>query len=397
MPIHDFLAESPAAVGIDAAKLEQVFERASQEVREGLLPSCQIAVARRGKLAGFRSFGQVTHEGRAAAAGEQTLYVMFSCTKAITASAAWLLIQQGKLSPDERVADIVPEFGTHGKQGIRVEQLLTHTAGFPHAPFRPAEFADREKRLARFAAWTLGWEPGSRFEYHPTSSMYVVAEIIERRSGRSYSEFVRERIALPLGLPDLVVGLPASQHHRVADCVHVGDPLTEEDYRRMGVPPPPVTEITEDAIRVFNQPQVREAGIPGAGGTASAAELALFYQALLHGGALGGATLWRAETLESARRIRSGELTDPVFGRLANRALGVVIAGGDDRSFRGFGRTCSELSFGHGGAGGQLAWADPVSGISIGYLTHAHDRNPIRMARRGIAISSRAADCAAAL
>jgi CubicO group peptidase (beta-lactamase class C family) len=96
--------------------------------------------------------------------------------------------------------------------------------------------------------------------------------------------------------------------------------------------------------------------------------------------------------LESARRIRSGELVDPLYRKRANRALGIIIAGDEDRHFRGFGRTNSPVAFGHNGAGGQLAWADPESGLSLGYLTSAHDRNPIRQGRRGVAISSLAAE-----
>ena len=394
MSIVDFRAKSPESLGVDPDKLEAVFARAEKEVREGLLPSCQIAVARHGQLAGFRSFGRVTCEGRPTYASDDTLYVIFSATKGITSAAAWILIQEGRLDPSERAAAIVPGFGANGKEGIRVEQLLTHTAGFPRAPFRPSEFLDRARRLERFARWTLSWEPGSRFEYHPSSSMYVVAEIIERRSGMAYGEFGRERIARPLGLPDLVCGLPREQHHRVADCVGVGEALTAEDFQRMGVPQPPVTEVTEEAVTSFNLPEVRIAGIPGGGGTATAADLALFYQGLLHGGALGGEKIWRPETLEMARTIRTGELTDPVFGRRANRALGVVIAGDEDRTYRGFGHTNSELAFGHNGAGGQLAWADPRTGISIGYCTNGHDRNPIRQGRRNVGIGSRVADCA---
>ena len=144
-------------------------------------------------------------------------------------------MQEGKLRSDERVVDIIPEFGTHGKDVITVEQLFTHTAGFPAAPFPPAAFGDRERRLATFAKWRLNFEPGSRFIYHPSSSMYVVAEIIERRSGTAYGDFVRERIALPLGLPDLHVGLPSEHHGRLADIVHVGEELTAADYERMGM------------------------------------------------------------------------------------------------------------------------------------------------------------------
>ena len=293
------------------------------------------------------------------------------------------------------MAEIIPEFGTHGKDEVTVEQLFTHTAGFPHAPFDPAVFLDRAKRLEYFARWRFNWEPGTRFEYHPSSSMYVIADIIEQRSGMTYGEFVRRRISEPLGLDDLWVGLPEQLHGRLADIVHVGEAMTEADYREMGFAMPPATEVNEKNLQRFNEPAVRKAGIPGGGGTTTAGDLALFYQGLLHGGALDGQEIWKPETLQMAREIRSGELRDPVFNKLANRALGLMIAGDRERNYRGFGHTHSELAFGHGGAGGQLAWADPESGISLGYCTDGHDRNNIRQARRGIGISSRAAICAA--
>jgi CubicO group peptidase (beta-lactamase class C family) len=389
-----FFAANPEDVGIDSLKLEALFDRTQREIREGLLPAAQIAIARNGKLAGFRSFGTVKHQGQPAPASNETLFCVFSCTKAITSAAAWLLMQEGKLAIDERVADIVPEFGTHGKDVIRVEQLLTHTAGFPRAPFRPTEFLDHAARLQRFSDWRLNWEPGTRFEYHPSSSMYVVAEIIERRSGCAYGEFVRERIAKPLGLADLWVGLPRALHGRLADIEHVGERLTAEDFARLGARMPPETEVTEDALDLFNRADAREAGIPGGGGTMTAADLALFYQALLDGRARDGAQIWQPEMLRTAREIRSGDLRDPSHGKLANRALGLIIAGDADRTYRGFGHTNSALAFGHGGAGGQLAWADPMTGISIGYCTSGFDRNPLRMGRRGVGIGSRAASLA---
>ena len=151
--------------------------------------------------------------------------------------------------------------------------------------------------------------------------------------------------------------------------------------------------VTEDAVQTFNRADVRRAGIPGGGGMTNAATLALFYQALLSGRAPDGATIWKPETLAMARTIRSGELTDMLMHKRANRGLGLVIAGDADRTFRGFGHTNSERAFGHGGAGGQIAWADPASGISLGYCTNGFDRNAIRQARRSVGISSRAAAC----
>ena len=124
----------------------------------------------------------------------------------------------------------------------------------------------------------------------------------------------------------------------------------------------------------------------------TAGDLALFYQALLAGGrAHGGAPVWQPETIAMAREIRSGDFTDPIFGKRANRALGLIVAGDKDRTYRGFGHTGSALMFGHNGAGGQLAWGDPATGLSLGYCTNGMDRHPVRQARRSVAISSHAA------
>ena len=374
----------PRSIGLDPERLRALTDRVRREVDEGLLPSVQVAVARDGRLGLFETFGDADND---------TLYCIFSSTKAITSAAGWLVIQDGDLDIGETVADIVPEFASNGKEGVTVEQLFLHTAGFPHAPFRPLDWEDRARRLERFHQWRLNWPPGSRFEYHPTSSMWAIAEIVERRSGREFREFVRERIATPLGLPDLYVGLPAEQNGRVAPCMYVGEALTSEDYARLGLPEPPVTEVTEEAILNFNRPDVRAVGIPGGGGVTTAADLALFYQGLLQGGA-GERTVWTEETLAMARTVRSGDLTDPMYGKPVHRALGVVIAGDEDRNFRGFGHSNSELAFGHGGAGGQIAWADPSTGISVGYCTNGHDRNPLRVGRRSVSVSNRAAVCA---
>ena len=126
----------------------------------------------------------------------------------------------------------------------------------------------------------------------------------------------------------------------------------------------------------------------------TAGDLALFYQALLSGRSLDGQQIWKPETLEMALRVRSEGYVDPLYGKPVNRALGVVIAGDAERNYRGFGHTNSARAFGHGGAGGQIGWADPETGISIGYCTNGHDRNALRQARRGIGISSRAAGIA---
>ena len=384
---HKLTDEQAARVqqfDLNVEKVEAMLQRAGKEVDDGLLPAAQLAIAREGEVVLQQSYGS---------AQDDSLICVFSATKAITSAAAWLLFQQGELAEEERVADVVPEFATKDKDYVTVGQLFSHTAGFPHAPFAPLDWDDKDKRYARFAKWWLNWDPGSRFEYHASSSMWIIAEIIERRSGATYRDFVRSQVIEPLQLQDLYVGLPTPQNPRALPCVYVGEAMTPQEYKDLGMRVPPETEVTESAILSFNTPEVRAVGVPGGGAFATASAMTLFYQALLHGGN-SHASPWSMQTLLDARRVRSGDFTDLLFKKPANRALGLIISGDKSRNFRGFGKTNSPEAFGHNGAGGQLVWADPATGISFAYLTPGHDRNSVRQGSRGVAISSLAAVCA---
>jgi CubicO group peptidase (beta-lactamase class C family) len=397
MPATHLIADDPREVGLDPAKVEELLKRAGREVAEGLLPSCQIAIARNGRVGAMKSFGRAVQGGAEKPATNETLYCVFSCTKAIVSSAIWILIGEGKLDVRERVADIVAEFGSNGKEGVTVENLLLHTGGFPNAPYPQRDWLDRNKRLERFKSWRLEFPVGERFVYHATSAFWVLAEIIERRSGADFRDFVRDRIAAPLELPQLRLGVPPAEHHRIADLVYVGEALSAEELKKLGFPPMPETEVNEAMIIGFNDPVVRESGVPGGGGVMTAGELALFYQGLLQNPSVAnGQPIWKPEVLREALRVRSGDYFDPIFKYKCNRALGVMLAGDDGfANYRGFGKTNSPLAFGHGGAGGQIGWGDPASGISLGYCTNGFDRNDIRQGRRGVALSSLAAVCAA--
>ncbi len=352
MPAQSHFAESPREVGLDPEKVEALFKRAEREVNDGLLPSTQIAIARNGKIGAMRTVGRAKQGGQDKPATNETLYTIFSC-------------------------------------------MLLHVSGFPNAPYPQDEWLDKSKRLERFAKWRLEWPVGSKYEYHPTSGFWVIAETIERRTGKDFRQFVHERISTPLGLPDLRVGLPCEFHARVAELCYVGEPLTNEERKKFGLPPMPETEVTEEAILGFNRPLVREAGVPGGGGIMTAGDLALFYQGLLHNRGIDGAPFIKPEALKEGLRVRSGDYKDPIFGFKVNRALGVFVAGDDGlANYRGFGKTNSALAFGHGGAGGQIGWADPATGISLGYCTNGFDRNDLRQGRRGVGISSLAAVCA---
>src|SRR5438067_6608831 len=124
MPASHQIAEHPREVGLDPAKVDELFKRAEREIAEGLLPSCQIAIARNGKIGAMKTFGHAVQGGADKPATNETLYCVFSCTKAIVSSAIWILLGEEKLALNEHAGDIVPEFATNGKGAITVEQLL---------------------------------------------------------------------------------------------------------------------------------------------------------------------------------------------------------------------------------------------------------------------------------
>ncbi len=380
------IAAKPEDAGVDSEKLEAVFARVRRDIDDGKLPSAQVAVARRGKIAGLRAFGTAVQGGEERPATPETLYCIYSSTKAVVAAAVWLLFEEGLLRLDERVAEIIPEFGSNGKENVTVEQTMLHVGGYPQAPFPAEHWDNRAALIEAFAGWRLTWEPGSRFEYHATSAHWVLAEIIHRRTGIDYKTFVRDRITGPMGLDELSIGLADDYHQRVADVRYVMEPVE---------PPGGWGEVTPESILRLNEPAVRRAGLPGGGGFAGAAELALFYQPLINGGQTAdGTRIMKQETIDFATKVRTDDRHCDQFGAPCNRGLSIIVAGDDGKSnFRGMGRTVSARAFGHGGAGGQIGWGDPETGISLGYVTEGFV-DWMTLGRRVTAVSSQAAVCA---
>jgi CubicO group peptidase (beta-lactamase class C family) len=334
---------------LDAEAVAALLERAGRDVARGRIPSCQLALAKDGRLAFTATVGAAPPDAR---------YLVFSVTKALTAGAAWLLMGDGPLSPETCVAELVPEFASGGKERVTVEHLLTHTAGFPRAPMPLEEGATSEGRRARFADWRLDWEPGTRTEYHPVSAHWVLAELIEQAAGTDYRTFVADRVVVPLGLTRLQLGVPPEEQADIRDVV-----LVEVD-------PPPDAEVpalaTDNELLRYNEPTVRTVGVPGAGAVSTAADVALLYQAFLR----NEHDLWDPDVLADATGKVRNTLPDPWTSVPANRTLGLVVAGDDGQApLREFGKASGPRAFGASGLGGQIAWADPDTGLSFCYLT----------------------------
>ena len=326
---------------IDVAPLRAAAER---EIAEGLT-ACQLAVARVGEIVWTQSFG---------AADDETRFCVASATKPIVASAVWLLIGDGQLDIDRPVVDYVPEFGAKGKEAVTVEQVLLMTCGFPSGPMDPSEGADPKRRIERIADWELEYEPGTRYVYHGGSAHWVLAELIERLSGVDFRDFVSERVTGPLGLPRLL-GIPRVEQTNIAQ-------LSSPELRDLP----------------FDYPAMIEAGVPGGGGVMTAATLALFYQALLHNP--GG--LWKSDVLADGTGNVRCTLPDPLMNLPANRTIGVVIGAGFGTTWRK-----SPTAFGWPGAGGQIGFAEPATGISFSFV-QTGDPDQTRQFARAIVLSN---------
>ena len=401
-----FMSSSPSTdertrdAALRSDRVDELVECARAYVHEAKLPSVQLALGYRGGIIREVAIGCATVDGSTIDIDTNTLFVAWSTTKAVVSSAAWLLLQDRRIELDQSVVQWIPEFAENGKAGVTVEHLLTHTGGFPNAPFDPMHWDDARKRAERFASWRLTSEPGLRFEYHATSAMWVMAEILERACGTDFRRFVREQVLDAAGVDGFYLGLPRSEEKRVADFCHVGVRPSPDAGIKLKVPLG--SEKEEQVLLRFNDFSYRQVGVPGGGGITTARALATFYQRLLLAGwprlannerATRPSLPWRADTVRRATRIRTGGLKDPTTGRIANRGLGVVVSGGDDRLFRSFGATNSPLAFGHAGVGGQIGWGDPETGLSFAFLTNGLERNPLELGGRVAKLSSLAAAC----
>ena len=328
---------------------------------------------------------------------------MFSATKSVFSSLVWQLIGEGKLHPGAPVAELWPEFGVNGKDKVTLEHVLVHTAGFPGGPLDGDALGNREARVRQMEQWTLDWEPGTRYAYHAASVHWVQAEIVERVTGQDYRVALRERVLDPLGLERLELGVPRERQGDIQRMVGTGEPATKAEIAEaLGLDelPPLLAAFFDasnaaaaaaaaaeaegdvpdfDAANMLLSPDALEAGIPAGGGITDAGSLALFYQHVLH----DPKGIWDPAILHDVKANLRNTMADPYLGALANRTLGFETAGDDPsphiRAGSGF---ASPGAFGHGGASGQIAWADPSTGLSFAYLTNGSDRNAARERRR---------------
>jgi CubicO group peptidase (beta-lactamase class C family) len=317
---------------------------------------------------------------------QDTLAVVFSGTKGLVATCMLMLLERGLLELEAPVCRYWPEFGAHGKEGILVRHVLTHTAGLPGLTTRVSarEAADDVRIAQLVAAQAPVSAPGKVMAYHVLTYGWLCGELVRRVDGRSVGRFFREELAEPLGL-DAWIGLPSEHESRVAVLEPAADfagelpsfvapdapGATKRDriLWSMLANPPGLFDGTELA----NSRCWRAGEIPAANGVASARAMARLYGCLACGGAIDGVRVLAQDTLAlAARELASGH--DPYQDRPMIYSAGFNLALDEEDTWSPAG------GYGHGGLGGSHhgAWPSFRTGFSytMNLLGGAPDPRP---------------------
>jgi CubicO group peptidase (beta-lactamase class C family) len=347
------------SAGFRKSQIDRLIALIERHIAEGRYPGCQIALARHGKLALYKSFGNAVAEPKPRAAADDTLWLLYSNTKVVTAVALWALAERGLFSFSDKIADHVPEFAKHAKGNITVLQTITHQAGFPNAVVGKDAWADHKRLRQVVCDFPLEFTPGSKVHYHGLTAHWTLGVLIEAMTGRDFRDVIRETVTEPLGLSrELYVGLPDSEFARAAD---MHEPTAKGDK----------FQPSADA----NAADWRKGGAPGGAGYGTARAMAALYQMMLAGGEFNGTRLVSPRTLQYAIRNHTGDRLDEFMGMPMHRGLGPHLRGTTE-NIRGLGGLANPGVFGHGGVGTSYCWGDPQSGVSFAYITNNRIPDP---------------------
>jgi len=290
-----------------------------------------------------------------------TLFNVYSVTKAVTATALHIQAERGHVDYDAPIAGYWPEFAVGGKEGATVRHALTHRVGVPQMPegVTAEMMCDWGAMTAAIAALPPLAPPGERTLYQSMTFGWIVGEIVRRTDpdGRDFRQFVLDEICAPLGLADLWLGIPDAAEPRVAVM----------SDRNAGDPPPPLATLFSQSMPpqvalvppVFERPDVRRACIPGVGGIFNARDEARFWALLAEGGALDGVRLLSQDRVAGFSNIRdNGDEPDPVM-------FGIPIPISSGGYWLGGHRVSSPRAIWHPGAGGSIGWADPDNRLAV--------------------------------
>jgi CubicO group peptidase (beta-lactamase class C family) len=379
---------------------------------------------------------------------QDTMNVVMSCSKGVTALCVHILIDRGELDLDQPVAYYWPEFARHGKGEIRVRTAMSHQSGVAHIrrPIPRGRLSDFDLMVQYTADTAPYWEPGTRTGYHGLTVGWIMGELIRRISGKTPGAFLRHEVAGPLGELDCWLGLPEEHEHRVASTVmfdvaaeagmspklweamidptsrghkaittalrikSLRRPLAVAAVRRaerrnpgQGLSVAFIKGMLDPSSAAFSfitnmggyfdlaNDRTSHAGeIPAAGVIATARGLAGIYAPLSLGGEHNGVRLVSEAAIDRMRIPQAVTDLDAVIGGPTSYTLGFSKSW--PNPLEGSGVIIGEEAFGTPGAGGQIGFADPSYGLAFAYVMNRHGAGT-GLNRRGQSLVDAAYEC----
>ena len=358
------LACTTAAAAVAGAPAEAQVQKsdANEKVRatlEGLVKSgpeigLQVAAYVDGKLV-VDAWAGLADEAKKTPVNGDTLFMLSSTTKGVTATCMHVLVEKHKLDYDMPIVKVWPEFGAHGKDKATLRHALAHQTGVPQTPvgYTPDWLADWDKMCRGIADLTPMFPIGQRTAYHSLNYGYINGEILRRVDGRTIGQFLQDEICKPLKINGLYLGVPDGEMHRVA--VLKDGPPASAAYDASMVGEPAGSYVA----KAFNRPEVIKAAIPGSGGIMSARGVARHYAMLANWGELDGVRILPEARIRAGIELQTFEW-DEIYKIRVRRSLGY-------RRGRDCGPLASPEAFGHVGGGGSFAYGDPARRLGIGF------------------------------
>jgi CubicO group peptidase (beta-lactamase class C family) len=362
----------PRAVGLTQAAVEEMWQSVVHLYQGGLHPAIGLCVRVQGQVVLDRAIGHL--RGNTPDDGPDTprvpirhdsLFSLFSASKAVTAMLVHLLDERGLVHLDDPVVEYIPEFGPHGKHEITLRQLLTHRAGIPTVPGTAIDerlLGNWDEIIGILCHARPLSKPGRQLAYHALTSGYILGEILRRVTGRDVRSFLADEVLGPLGFEHFNYGVAPELASQVAEHTLTGmpalRPLAGLLERSLGV-------NLARAVELSNSQAFRTCIVPSGNIIGTANEASRFFQLLLQDGELDGKQIFHRRTVRRALAETSYLEVDSFLGLPVRYGMGFMLGGS---TFSPYGHETPN-AFGHIGFTEVVAYADPDRSLSVGLMT----------------------------
>jgi CubicO group peptidase (beta-lactamase class C family) len=365
----------PEDIGIDSRRLEVAFDLLKKWTfgPDAPIPGGAILVGRKGKVVPPRFFGRQGPERDAPVIRKDALFLMATITKPVVYFGAMILVERGQLNLSDRVTRYVPEFKAHGKEETLVGHLCTHTSGLPDMLKDNAQLRRDHAPLKKFLAGALEdtvplFPAGTKLSYQSMGTA-VVAEIIQRLSGKSIAEFLRQEIFEPLGLKSTGLGSKGFARERLVR-VQIPDYQAKSNFD-------------------WNSEYWQQLGAPWGGLFSTPEDFAVLCQLMLSGGAWSGVRLLSPSSVTMMTTNRLNDLPDLPESVRRTQPWGLGWRMNHPGTPDSWGDLLGRHVFGHTGATGTMVWMDPkTEGFCLLLTSALYEKAPWRMVHLSNAVAA---------